>query len=155
MCVFLCFFIHHLQFNIFALVLYMCITLYRYEIVTDWQDNQPIFRQLADKITEQILQGIWLEDSALPSVRTVSADMKINHLTVMKGYQLLVDEGIVEKRRGQGMYVAKGALAQLQAKQKQHFLEQHIQEIAQTLKLLAMPLEDFINQLQQHIEGDQ
>ncbi|WP_010316828.1 GntR family transcriptional regulator [Vibrio ordalii] len=123
--------------------------------MTDWQDNQPIFRQLADKITEQILQGIWLEDSALPSVRTVSADMKINHLTVMKGYQLLVDEGIVEKRRGQGMYVAKGALAQLQAKQKQHFLEQHIQEIAQTLKLLAMPLEDFINQLQQHIEGDQ
>ncbi|ASG08876.1 GntR family transcriptional regulator [Vibrio anguillarum] len=155
MCVFLCFFIHHLQFNIFALVLYMCITLYRYEIVTDWQDNQPIFRQLADKITEQILQGIWLEDSALPSVRTVSADMKINHLTVMKGYQLLVDEGIVEKRRGQGMYVAKGALAQLQAKQKQHFLEQQIPEIAQTLKLLAMPLEDFINQLQQHIEGDQ
>lgn len=155
MCVFLCFFIHHLQFNIFALVLYMCITLYRYEIVTDWQDNQPIFRQLADKITEQILQGIWLEDSALPSVRTVSADMKINHLTVMKGYQLLVDEGIVEKRRGQGMYVAKGALAQLQAKQKQHFLEQQIPEIVQTLKLLAMPLEDFINQLQQHIEGDQ
>ncbi|MGI3026949.1 GntR family transcriptional regulator, partial [Vibrio cholerae] len=61
--------------------------------MTEWQDNQPIFRQLADKITEQILQGIWPEGEPLPSVRNVSAELKINHLTVMKGYQLLVDEG--------------------------------------------------------------
>lgn len=146
---------NYLQSIYFDIVLYLCITLYWCGIVTDWQDNQPIFRQLADKITEQILQGIWPEEHALPSVRSVSADMKINHLTVMKGYQLLVDEGIVEKRRGQGMYVTKGALAQLQTKQKQRFLQQKIPEIASTLKLLEMPLEDFISQLKQYIEGDQ
>lgn len=76
--------------------------------MTHWHDRQPIFRQLADQITQQILQGVWKEGEALPSVRSISADMKINHLTVMKGYQLLVDEGLVEKKRGQGMFVAQG-----------------------------------------------
>lgn len=120
--------------------------------MTEWQDNQPIFRQLADKITEQILQGIWPEGEALPSVRTVSADLKINHLTVMKGYQLLVDEGLVEKRRGQGMFVASGALSQLRTQQRQQFLEQQIPQIAATLAQLDMSLDDFIQQLKQHIE---
>ncbi|ADT89225.1 GntR family transcriptional regulator [Vibrio sp. Vb2880] len=120
--------------------------------MTEWQDNQPIFRQLADKITEQILQGIWPEGEALPSVRTVSADLKINHLTVMKGYQLLVDEGLVEKRRGQGMFVASGALSQLRTQQRQQFLEQQIPQIAATLAQLDMSLDDFMQQLKQHIE---
>lgn len=120
--------------------------------MTEWQDNQPIFRQLADKITEQILQGIWPEGEALPSVRTVSADLKINHLTVMKGYQLLVDEGLVEKRRGQGMFVANGALSQLRTQQRQQFLEQQIPQIAATLAQLDMSLDDFMQQLKQHIE---
>lgn len=66
--------------------------------MTNWHDRQPIFRQLADQITQQILQGVWQEGDALPSVRSISADMKINHLTVMKGYQLLVDDGLVEKK---------------------------------------------------------
>ncbi|MGI2879793.1 GntR family transcriptional regulator [Vibrio furnissii] len=120
--------------------------------MTEWQDNQPIFRQLADKITEQILQGIWPEGEALPSVRTVSADLKINHLTVMKGYQLLVGEGLVEKRRGQGMFVASGALSQLRTQQRQQFLEQQIPQIAATLAQLDMSLDDFMQQLKQHIE---
>ncbi len=123
--------------------------------MTEWQDNQPIFRQLADKITEQILQGIWLEGEPLPSVRTVSADLKINHLTVMKGYQLLVDEGLVEKRRGQGMYVASGALNQLKTQQRQQFLEQQIPQIAATLTQIDMSLEDFMQQLKQYIEDEQ
>ncbi|EOC1794212.1 GntR family transcriptional regulator [Vibrio fluvialis] len=121
----------------------------------EWQDNQPIFRQLADKITEQILQGIWPEGEPLPSVRTVSADLKINHLTVMKGYQLLVDEGLVEKRRGQGMYVASGALNQLKTQQRQQFLEQQIPQIAATLTQIDMSLEDFMQQLKQYIEDEQ
>ncbi|EKO3493411.1 GntR family transcriptional regulator [Vibrio fluvialis] len=123
--------------------------------MTEWQDNQPIFRQLADKITEQILQGIWPEGEPLPSVRTVSADLKINHLTVMKGYQLLVDEGLVEKRRGQGMYVASGAMNQLKTQQRQQFLEQQIPQIAATLTQIDMPLEDFMQQLKQYIEDEQ
>ncbi|MHA2771471.1 GntR family transcriptional regulator [Vibrio harveyi] len=123
--------------------------------MTHWHDRQPIFRQLADQITQQILQGIWQEGEALPSVRSVSADMKINHLTVMKGYQLLVDEGLIEKKRGQGMFVAQGAKKQLLADEKARFLEQQIPQIAGTLQRLDMSLDEFIQQIQKHIEGDQ
>ncbi|WED28395.1 GntR family transcriptional regulator [Vibrio sp. DW001] len=116
--------------------------------MTDWQDNQPIFRQLSEQITEQILQGVWLEEQPLPSVRTVAAELKINHLTVMKGYQLLVDDGLVEKRRGQGMFVAKGALKVLQNKQKSDFMTRQMPLIAQTLQQIDMPLDEFVQQLQ-------
>jgi len=116
--------------------------------MTDWQDNQPIFRQLSERITEQILQGIWLEEQALPSVRTVAAELKINHLTVMKGYQLLVDDGLVEKKRGQGMFVAIGALEKLRHKQKIDFVHRQIPMIAETLRQIDMPLTEFIQQLE-------
>ncbi|EGQ7813041.1 GntR family transcriptional regulator [Vibrio parahaemolyticus] len=123
--------------------------------MTHWHDRQPIFRQLADQITQQILQGIWKEGEALPSVRSISADMKINHLTVMKGYQLLVDEGLVEKKRGQGMFVAQGAIQQLRSAEKARFLEQQIPQIADTLQRLDMSVDEFVQQLNPHMKGDQ
>lgn len=123
--------------------------------MTDWHNNQPIFRQLSEQITDQILQGVWQEGQALPSVRTVAADLKINHLTVMKGYQLLVDEGLIEKRRGQGMFVTQGALITLKQKQKNDFLRHQIPMIATTLKQLDMSLDDFIQQLEKQISGEQ
>lgn len=123
--------------------------------MTEWNETQPIFRQLADRITEQVLQGVWREGEALPSVRSVAADLKINHITVMKGYQLLVDEGLIEKKRGQGMFVAVGALEQLKATSKQNFIQQQIPSIALKLQQLDIPLQDFIEQLTLHVEGKQ
>ncbi|AGB11402.1 GntR family transcriptional regulator [Vibrio parahaemolyticus] len=123
--------------------------------MTHWHDRQPIFRQLADQITQQILQGVWKEGEALPSVRSISADMKINHLTVMKGYQLLVDEGLVEKKRGQGMFVAQGAIQQLRSAEKARFLEQQIPQIADTLQRLDMSVDELVQQLNPHMKGDQ
>ncbi|HBC3564948.1 GntR family transcriptional regulator [Vibrio parahaemolyticus] len=123
--------------------------------MTHWHDRQPIFRQLADQITQQILQGVWKEGEALPSVRIISADMKINHLTVMKGYQLLVDEGLVEKKRGQGMFVAQGAIQQLRSAEKARFLEQQIPQIADTLQRLDMSVDELVQQLNPHMKGDQ
>ncbi len=123
--------------------------------MSDWNDDQPIFRQLAQRVSRQILQGIWQEGDPLPSVRAVSADLKINHLTVLKSYQLLVDDGLVEKRRGQGMFVAVGARSQLLAAQKQAFIREQIPDIAQTLRQLNMPLAEFISRLSHHIEGKQ
>ncbi|ELA9337458.1 GntR family transcriptional regulator [Vibrio parahaemolyticus] len=123
--------------------------------MTHWHDRQPIFRQLADQITQQILQGVWKEGEALPSVRSISADLKINHLTVMKGYQLLVDEGLVEKKRGQGMFVAQGAIQQLRSAEKARFLEQQIPQIADTLQRLDMSVDELIQQLNPHMKGDQ
>ncbi|WP_180709225.1 GntR family transcriptional regulator [Vibrio parahaemolyticus] len=123
--------------------------------MTHWHDRQPIFRQLADQITQQILQGVWKEGEALPSVRSISADMKINHLTIMKGYQLLVDEGLVEKKRGQGMFVAQGAIQQLRSAEKARFLEQQIPQIADTLQRLDMSVDELVQQLNPHMKGDQ
>ena len=122
--------------------------------MTDWHDNQPIFRQLSEQISKQILQGIWIEGQPLPSLRTVSADLKINHLTVMKSYQLLVDEGLVEKRRGQGMFVTKGALNALKEKQKLQFTDQQMPLIAETLRQIEMPLDEFVEQLKHYIAGE-
>ncbi|AYF16836.1 TPA: GntR family transcriptional regulator [Vibrio parahaemolyticus] len=123
--------------------------------MTHWHDRQPIFRQLADQITQQILQGVWKEGEALLSVRSISADLKINHLTVMKGYQLLVDEGLVEKKRGQGMFVAQGAIQQLRSAEKARFLEQQIPQIADTLQRLDMSVDELVQQLNPHMKGDQ
>ena len=75
----------------------------------NWNDNQPIYRQLRDRMVALILEGALKEGDPLPSVRAVAADYRLNPLTVLKGYQQLVDERLVEKRRGRGMYVSEGA----------------------------------------------
>ena len=120
--------------------------------MTEWKVDQPIFRQLAAKISDQILQGVWLEQQALPSVRAVAVDLKINHLTVMKSYQLLVDEDLVEKKRGQGMYVAKGALQKLRASAHKSFINTQIPAIAETLGIIDMSVEELVKQLARHIK---
>ena len=74
-----------------------------------WNDSQPIYRQLRDKVAAMILEGSLADGDALPSVRNVAAEFTLNPLTVLKGYQQLVDEGLVEKRRGRGMFVTPGA----------------------------------------------
>src|SRR5437763_16617510 len=75
----------------------------------EWNDGQPIYRQLRDRVAHMILDGVLKEEDSLPSVRTVAADYRINPLTVLKAYQELVDEELVEKRRGLGMFVKRGA----------------------------------------------
>ena len=120
--------------------------------MSDWDEEQPIFRQLARRITDQILQGTWSEGQSLPSVRLVASDLKINHLTVMKGYQLLVDEGLVEKRRGQGMFVAEGAFEQLLMSQKRCFIETDIPAIATKLQRLNISISEFIERIERHLE---
>lgn len=117
-----------------------------------WKDNQPIFRQLSEKITGQIRDGVWLEGEALPSVRSVAADLKINHLTVMKSYQLLVEQGLVEKRRGQGMFVKQGAVSSLITSEKDEFLEYGVPELADKLARMKMSVDELVNKLEQYVE---
>lgn len=88
-----------------------------------WTDNQPIYRQLRDKVVAMILEGTLADGDALPSVRNVAAEFTLNPLTVLKGYQQLVDEGLVEKRRGRGMFVTAGARVRLLSDERQRFLE--------------------------------
>ncbi len=94
-----------------------------------WNDDQPIYRQLRDKVVGLILDGVYKEGDAIPSVRQVSSDYQINHLTVAKAYQELVDLGLVESRRGMGMYVIVGAHEKLHGMEKEKFLAQELPQL--------------------------
>lgn len=89
-----------------------------------WNDNAPIYRQLRDRVVAMILDGVLKPGDALPSVRQVAADYQLNPITVSKGYQELVDEQLVEKRRGLGMYVTDGARAALMKSERERFLRE-------------------------------
>jgi GntR family transcriptional regulator len=89
-----------------------------------WNDNAPIYRQLRDRVVAMILDGVLKPGDALPSVRQVAADFQLNPITVSKGYQELVDEELVEKRRGLGMYVTDGARAALMKSERERFLRE-------------------------------
>lgn len=88
-----------------------------------WDNSSPIYRQLRDRVVAMILEGVLKEGDPLPSVRNVAAEFRLNPLTVLKGYQQLVDEQLVEKRRGRGMFVNAGASVMLMKDERQRFLE--------------------------------
>ncbi|MBV9342733.1 MAG: GntR family transcriptional regulator [Acidobacteria bacterium] len=111
----------------------------------EWNDHQPIYRQLRDRVVAMILDGILKEGDALPSVRTVAADYRLNPLTVLKSYQELVDEELVEKRRGLGMYVKAGARNLLLRGERQRFLDQEWPRIRATIQRLGLSAEELLN----------
>lgn len=111
---------------------------------TDWNDSQPIYRQLRDRVVQMILDGALQEGDPLPSVRNVASDYRVNPLTVLKGYQQLVDEELVEKRRGLGMYVVPGARNMLLKGERQRFLEDEWPKIFATIQRLGLKPEDLL-----------
>src|SRR5512145_2889356 len=88
----------------------------------EWNNSQPIYRQLRDRVVAMILDDVLKEGDPLPSVRTVAAEYRVNPLTVLKGYQQLVEEGLVETRRGRGMFINAGARALLLEGERRKFL---------------------------------
>ena len=105
-----------------------------------WSDNQPIYRQLRDRVVAMILEDTLKEGDPLPSVRSVAAEYQINPLTVLKGYQSLVDEGLVEKRRGLGMFVREGARRNLMKNEREQFLKNEWPQILQRIQRLGLDL---------------
>lgn len=103
-----------------------------------WNDSQPIYRQLRDKVVAMILEGHLTDGDALPSVRNVAAEFTLNPLTVLKGYQQLVDEGLVEKRRGRGMFVTEGARTQLMRGERERFLDQEWPRVLSVIERLGL-----------------
>ena len=103
----------------------------------NWNDSQPIYRQLRDRVVAMILEGVLKEGDPLPSVRNVAAEYRLNPLTVLKGYQQLVDEQLVANRRGRGMYVAEGATRALLKDERQRFLEGEWPRIYATIQRLG------------------
>lgn len=103
-----------------------------------WRDDQPIYRQIRDRVIAMILDGSLKEGEPLPSVRNVAVDLQVNPLTVSKAYQDLVDDGIVERRRGLGMFVIEGATGRLGTSERDQFLNQEWPEIAVRIQRLGI-----------------
>jgi GntR family transcriptional regulator len=110
----------------------------------EWSDSQPIYRQLRDRVIAMILDAEIGEGDALPSVRTVAADYRVNPLTVLKAYQQLADEQIVEKRRGVGMFIKTGVRQQLLRDERQRFLKEEWPVVLATLQRLGLSAEDLL-----------
>ncbi|MCC6562143.1 MAG: GntR family transcriptional regulator [Xanthomonadales bacterium] len=105
-----------------------------------WNESAPIYRQLRDYIKAMILDEALKEGDALPSVRQVSADFQLNPITVSKAYQELVDENLVDKRRGLGMYVNQGAREALLKSEREHFLREEWPILRERLRRLGLNL---------------
>ncbi len=118
----------------------------------NWNDSQPIYRQLRDRVVEMILEGVLGDGDALPSVRNVAADYRLNPLTVLKGYQELVDEGLVEKRRGRGMFVRDGARKNLLAGERELFKEEQWPNVVATIRRLGLDLSELMADAQKILD---
>jgi len=114
-------------------------------IDANWDESQPIYRQLRDRVVAMVLEGTLKEGEALPSVRQVATEYRLNPLTVLKAYQQLADEGLVEKRRGLGMFVAPGASGALRKDERQRFLSSEWPRIQATIQRLGLSAEELLN----------
>jgi GntR family transcriptional regulator len=109
-----------------------------------WSDDQPIYRQLRDRMVAMILEAAISEGEALPSARTVSAEYRINHLTVLKAYQQLSDEGVVENRRGVGLFVNPGARERLLRAERRRFLDEEWPRIQAMIYRLGLKPQELL-----------
>ena len=109
-----------------------------------WKADQPIYRQLRDRVAALILDRLLAEGDPLPSVRTVAAEFRVNPLTVLKAYQQLADEELVEKRRGLGLFVEVGARERLLRRERERFLGEHWPAIAETIDRLELTIDQLL-----------
>ena len=112
-----------------------------------WNEDIPIYRQLRDRVVAMMLEGVLNDGDALPSVRNVAAEYRLNPLTVLKGYQELVDEGLVEKKRGRGMFVTDGARTQLLKDERKRFLGKEWPVVAATIKRLGLSTAELLSEI--------
>ena len=109
-----------------------------------WNEHTPIYRQLKEKVLEMMLDGDLKAGDALPSVRQVAADYQLNPITVSKAYQELVDDHLVEKRRGIGMYMTEGASEKLLASERERFVREEWPAMIERIRRLGLNLEDLL-----------
>ena len=120
---------------------------------SEWNDSQPIYRQLRDRVVALILDGILKEGDPLPSVRNVAAEYRVNPITVLKGYQQLVDEELVEKRRGLGLFVKSDARDLLLKGERQKFLDEQWPRIYETIQRLGLTTKELLHPGASHGKG--
>ena len=118
---------------------------WKFVMEREWNDSQPIYRQLRDRVVAMILDGVLEEGDPLPSVRNVAAEYRVNPLTVLKGYQQLVDEQLVESRRGRGMFVNAGARELLLQSERRKFLHEEWPRVYATMQRLGLSPEELLD----------
>ena len=111
----------------------------------EWNDSQPIYRQLRDRVVAMILDGVLKEGDPLPSVRNVAAEYRVNPLTVLKGYQQLVEEGLVESKRGLGMFINTDARNLLLHGERQRFLTEEWPRVHATIQRLGLTPKELLD----------
>ena len=111
----------------------------------EWNSNQPIYRQLRDRVVAMILDGVLKEGDPLPSVRNVATEYRINPITVLKSYQQLVAEQLVETKRGRGMFVKRGARDLLLGGEREKFLTEEWPRVYATIQRLGLSLQELID----------
>jgi GntR family transcriptional regulator len=109
-----------------------------------WNDNTPIYRQLKDRVIGMMLDGVLKAGDALPSVRQIAAEYQLNPITVSKAYQELVDDNLVEKRRGIGMYVSEGASEKLLTSERERFVREEWPAMVERIRRLGLDLEQLL-----------
>lgn len=109
-----------------------------------WNENTPIYRQLKERVIGMMLDGLLKPGDALPSVRQVAADYQLNPITVSKAYQELVDETLVEKRRGVGMYVTEGAVEKLLSSERERFVSEEWPAMVERIRRLGLDIEQLL-----------
>jgi GntR family transcriptional regulator len=117
---------------------------------SEWNDSQPIYRQLRDRVVHMILDGVLNEGNPLPSVRSVAAEYRVNPLTVLKAYQQLVHEQLVETKRGLGMFVKPGARNLLLKGERQKFLAEQWPRVAATIQRLGITPKELLRAAATH-----
>jgi GntR family transcriptional regulator len=119
-------------------------------MASEWNNSQPIYRQLRDRGVHMILDGLLKEGDPLPSVRNVAAEFRVNPLTVLKAYQQLVDEQLVETKRGLGMFVKAGARDLLLKGERQKFLKEEWPRVAATIQRLGLTPKELLKAAPKH-----
>jgi len=114
-----------------------------------FDDNSPLFLQIKERIEDQIINGALEEDVQVPSTTQIVGFYKINHITVSKGVNLLVDEGILYKKRGVGIFVRKGAKKMLVEKRQQNFLTQYMKPMLAEARKLGISVKVLIEMMEQ------
>src|SRR6266852_4909461 len=122
-----------------------------HEMAREWNDGQPIYRQLRDRVVHMILDGVLNEGDPLPSVRNVAAEYRVNPLTVLKAYQQLVSEELVETRRGLGMFVKAGARNLLIKGERQKFLNEYWPRVHATIRRLGLDPKELLDAAARHL----
>ena len=114
----------------------------------NFQDDRPIFLQLAEQLEEGILSGAYPEETQVPSITEYSVTYKINPATALKGINILVDAGLIYKKRGLGMFVASGAKETLVSQRKEQFYNNFIEKLVREAKNLDLSAQELANMIE-------